>query len=49
MLFRSAKALGLIGGGSLALARRVRSLLWAALGLALYPRDTMKESDPGPA
>jgi uncharacterized membrane protein YbhN (UPF0104 family) len=31
-------ALGLAGGGSLALARRVRALLWAAAGLALYPR-----------
>jgi len=31
-------ALGLAGGGSLALARRIRALLWAALGLALYPR-----------
>jgi uncharacterized protein (TIRG00374 family) len=31
-------ALGLAGGGSLALARRVRSLLWAGLGIALYPR-----------
>lgn len=31
-------ALGLSGGGSLALARRIRALLWAALGLALYPR-----------
>jgi uncharacterized protein (TIRG00374 family) len=30
--------LGLVGGGSLALARRVRALLWAALGIALYPR-----------
>jgi uncharacterized protein (TIRG00374 family) len=30
--------LGLAGGGSLALARRIRALLWAALGLALYPR-----------
>ena len=30
--------LGLTGGGSLALARRVRALLWAGLGLALYPR-----------
>lgn len=30
-------ALGLAGGGSLALARRVRALLWAGLGLALYP------------
>ena len=31
-------ALGLSGGGSLALARRIRALLWAALGLAVYPR-----------
>ena len=30
--------LGLGGGGALALARRVRALLWAAAGLALYPR-----------
>lgn len=30
--------LGLGGGGALALARRVRSLLWAGIGLALYPR-----------
>jgi uncharacterized protein (TIRG00374 family) len=30
--------LGLAGGGALALARRIRALLWAALGLALYPR-----------
>jgi len=30
--------LGLAGGGALALVRRVRALLWAALGLALYPR-----------
>jgi hypothetical protein len=29
--------LGLAGGGSLALTRRVRALLWAGLGLALYP------------
>ena len=36
-------ALGLAGGGSLALARRIRALLWAALGLALYPR--VKASD----
>jgi hypothetical protein len=33
------KALGLAGGGTLALFRRFRSLLFAALGLALYPRD----------
>jgi hypothetical protein len=37
-----AKALGLVGGGTLALARRVRSLLWATLGLILYPRDAIK-------
>jgi hypothetical protein len=30
--------LGLTGGGSLALTRRIRALLWAGLGLALYPR-----------
>lgn len=33
-----ASALGLSGGGALALARRLRALLWAGLGLALYPR-----------
>jgi len=32
--------LGLGGGGSLALARRIRALLWAAVGLALYPNPT---------
>jgi uncharacterized protein (TIRG00374 family) len=31
-------ALGLAGGGALALARRMRALLWAAAGLAVYPR-----------
>lgn len=31
-------ALGLSGGGALALARRIKVLLWAAAGLALYPR-----------
>jgi uncharacterized protein (TIRG00374 family) len=36
------KALGLTGAGSLALARRVRTLLWAGLGLVLYPRDTLR-------
>ena len=30
--------LGLAGGGSLALARRIRVLLWAAAGLAVYPK-----------
>jgi hypothetical protein len=40
------KALGLAGGGSLALFRRFRSLLFASLGLALYPRDTMTLKPP---
>lgn len=48
-------ALGLGGGGSLALMRRIRSLLWAAIGLALYPRVSAARAgaaphhhDPGP-
>jgi hypothetical protein len=32
--------LGLAGGGALALARRIRALLWAGMGLVLYPRIT---------
>ena len=32
--------LGLTGGGSLALARRIRALLWAAIGLAIYPKPS---------
>jgi phosphatidylglycerophosphate synthase len=33
-------AVGALGGGAaLALARRIRGLLWAAIGLALYPRQ----------
>ncbi|HXG89191.1 MAG TPA: lysylphosphatidylglycerol synthase domain-containing protein [Vicinamibacterales bacterium] len=36
------RALGLAGGGSLALARRVRGMLWAGLGLLFYPRDTLR-------
>lgn len=35
-------ALGLAGAGSLALARRVRGLFWAGLGLLFYPRDTLR-------
>jgi uncharacterized protein (TIRG00374 family) len=31
-------ALGLGGGGTLALARRIRALFWVAVGLALYPK-----------
>jgi hypothetical protein len=40
------KALGLAGGGTLALFRRFRSLLFASLGLALYPRDAVVASPP---
>lgn len=43
------KALGLAGGGSLALFRRFRSLLFATLGLALYPRDSVISSPRPPA
>ena len=43
------KALGLAGGGTLALFRRFRSLLFATLGLALYPRDSVRlPSSPPP-
>jgi len=42
------KALGLAGGGTLALFRRFRSLLFATLGLALYPRDTVSLSSSPP-
>jgi uncharacterized protein (TIRG00374 family) len=40
--FAVVKALGLTGAGSLALARRVRGLFWAGVGLLLYPRDTLR-------
>ena len=36
-----AATLGRVGGGALALFRRFRSLLFATLGLALYPRDAV--------
>lgn len=36
------RALGFAGAGTLALSRRIRGLFWAGLGLALYPRDTLK-------
>src|SRR5262245_18780495 len=39
-------ALGLAGGGTLALFRRFRSLLFAALGFALYPRDAVLSTPP---
>ncbi len=41
------RALGLAGGGSLALTRRVRGLFWAGLGLLLYPRDTLRSPRRG--
>jgi hypothetical protein len=40
--------LGLGGGGVLALIRRVRALLWAGAGLALYPRIKPRQSTPNP-
>jgi hypothetical protein len=41
-----ANALGLAGGATLALFRRFRSLLFATLGLALYPRDSVRSAPP---
>jgi uncharacterized protein (TIRG00374 family) len=41
------RALGLTGAGSLALARRVRGLFWAGLGLLFYPRDTLRAPRQG--
>ena len=40
------KALGYAGGGALALFRRFRSLLFATVGLALYPRDAVAPKTP---
>lgn len=37
--------LGLGGGGALALSRRVRAMLWATLGLVLYPRVESRRPD----
>jgi hypothetical protein len=42
-----ARALGLGGAGGLALARRVRGLVWAALGLLFYPKDTLRTRSDG--
>jgi uncharacterized protein (TIRG00374 family) len=42
--------LGFGGGGALALMRRVRALLWAGVGLALYPRvEQPKKTQPSDA
>ncbi len=35
----AAAAVGASGGGALALARRLRGLFWAGLGLVIYPRN----------
>ncbi len=43
-----ANALDLTGAGSLALARRIRALLWAGLGLLLYPRVRSTHVEPAP-
>jgi uncharacterized protein (TIRG00374 family) len=43
------RALGLAGAGSIALSRRIRSLVWAGLGLLLYPRDTLTTHPKGRA
>ena len=38
-------AIGLTGGGAaLALARRLRGLFWAGIGLAIYPRGTTRDA-----
>ena len=49
-------AVGAGGGAALAVARRVRGLFWAGLGLAIYPRNVRptespldRSSDPTPA
>ena len=39
----AASAVGVVGGGAaLALARRLRGLFWAGVGLAIYPRSTRR-------
>ena len=46
--FAPVAMLGLGGGGALALTRRVRAMLWAALGLILYPRLESQPPTPNP-
>jgi uncharacterized protein (TIRG00374 family) len=41
--------LGLGGGGVLAFVRRVKGLVWAAIGLACYPKVTPRVPTPSPA
>jgi len=41
-------AIGVAGGGAaLALARRLRGLFWAGIGLAIYPRETQRRISSG--
>jgi phosphatidylglycerophosphate synthase len=42
----AAAAIGATGGAALAIARRIRGLFWAGLGLLIYPRQ---ESTPDPS
>lgn len=45
----AASAIGLAGGGAaLALARRIRGLFWAGVGLAVYPRMAQRPRVAGP-
>jgi len=42
----AAAAVGAVSGGAaLALARRIRGLFWAAIGLAIYPRRAKRSND----
>ena len=41
-------AVGASGGAALALARRLRGLFWAGLGLAIYPRRVRPADSPRP-
>jgi phosphatidylglycerophosphate synthase len=41
-------AVGASGGAALALARRLRGLFWAGLGLAIYPRGVRPADSPKP-
>ena len=45
----AAAAVGAAGGAALAIARRIRGLFWAGLGLAIYPRNVRRSDAPVPA
>jgi phosphatidylglycerophosphate synthase len=42
----AAAAVGAAGGAALAIARRIRGLFWAGLGLAIYPRNVRRSDAP---